>query len=180
MDSNEQTTNAAGSTSPESTETGADPTGVQEPSAEQRTAQKERVTDEIFSELTVLANRFVEAAQQAWNSEERKRMEADLKKGLNDVAVGLEEGFQKVTENEKAQRVLNRADQTAEEVGDKLRSSQAVNDIAQGLVRGLRSMAAILEGWSEEMTARDAARKAQTEEPPAQDDEAQDIPVDRA
>lgn len=159
METNEQATNP----------TNGDDAATQ---AEQNAA-KEKMTDEIFSELTVLANRFVTVVQQAWNSDERKRIEADLKKGLNDVAVGLEEGFQKVTEHEKAQKVLNRADEVAEGVGDKLRSSEAANDLAQGLVRGLRSMATILEGWSNEMTTR-------AEEKPAATEDSQDIPIDKA
>ncbi|MEZ4556705.1 MAG: hypothetical protein R2854_09720 [Caldilineaceae bacterium] len=105
MTDNEQTTNQA---------------APEEPSSQEEQASKEKLTDEIFSELTVLANRFVDVVQQAWNSEDRKRIEADLKKGLNNVATGLEEGFQKVTENEKAQKVLNRADEVAEDVGGKL------------------------------------------------------------
>lgn len=177
MDSNEQTTNQTSTGA--SAEDGA--TGAQQEAEEHQ--QRQTVTDELFSELTVLANRFVEVAQRAWNSEERRRMEADLKKGLNNVALGLEEGFQKVTEHEKAQKALDRADRTAEEVGDKLRSSQAVNDIAQGLVRGLRSMAVILEGWSEDMAAREAARTASQspqESTPAEDASApQDIPIAR-
>ena len=159
MVDNEQTTNQA---------------AADEPTAQEGQASKEKLTDEIFSELTVLANRFVDVVQQAWNSEDRKRMEADLKKGLNNVAMGLEEGFQKVTENEKAQKVLNRADEVADDVGGKLRSSEAANDLAQGLVRGLRSMATILEGWSEEMNER-AAQKKDTGQ-----DDGQDIPIDKA
>ena len=160
MTDNEQTTNQA---------------APEEPSSQEEQASKEKLTDEIFSELTVLANRFVDVVQQAWNSEDRKRIEADLKKGLNNVATGLEEGFQKVTENEKAQKVLNRADEVAEDVGGKLRSSEAANDLAQGLVRGLRSMATILEGWSEEMNERAAQKKDVGTE-----NDGQDIPIDKA
>lgn len=155
----------------ESNEQATNPTNSDDSSAQD--AAKEKLTDEIFSELTVLANRFVTVVQQAWNSEERKRIEADVKKGLNDVAVGLEEGFQKVTEHEKAQKVLNRADEVAGDVGDKLRSSEAANDLAQGLVRGLRSMAGILEGWSAEMNERAATKDVEPED-------GQDIPIDKA
>ena len=49
MTDNEQTTNQA---------------APEEPSSQEEQASKEKLTDEIFSELTVLANRFVDVVQQ--------------------------------------------------------------------------------------------------------------------
>ncbi len=73
--------------------------------AGEQSSEQENLTGELFEELTILGNRFVEVVQTAWNSDERKRMEADLKKGLNVLAENLEEGFQKVSENQQAKEV---------------------------------------------------------------------------
>lgn len=137
------------------------------------------LTDELFQELTVLGARFVEVVQTAWNSDERKRIEADLKIGLSSVAESLEEGFQKVRENEQAQEVLEKADDVAGSVGEKVRSSEAVSELGNSLLRGLNALAAQLEKWTQEMTAEEGdtpSAGTQAETPSA--DEPQDIQID--
>ena len=56
----------------------------------------ESLTDDLFKELTVLGSRFVEVVQSAWNSEERKQIQDDLKEGISSVAsepgIGIPEG----------------------------------------------------------------------------------------
>ncbi len=140
------------------------------------------LSDELFQELTILGSRFVEVVQTAWNSEERKQIQTDLKEGLTSVAASLEEGFQKVVDNEQAKEVIDKADETAESVGDKLRSSEAVNDLGEGLVKGLGLLAAKLEKWTEEMTTTEADVNVDADAPTAgstTDSDAQDIPIDK-
>ena len=136
------------------------------------------LTDELFRELTVLGSRFVEVVQTAWNSDERKRIEADLKVGLSSVAESLEEGFQKVRENEQAQEVLEKADDVAGSVGEKVRSSEAVSELGNSLLRGLNALAAQLEKWTNEMTAADAGSRPAEQPKTPSADEPQDIKID--
>ena len=140
------------------------------------------LSDELFEELTVLGNRFLEVVQAAWNSEDRKQIQNDLKEGLTSVAASLEEGFQKVMDNEQAKEVIGKADEAAESVGDKLRSSEAVNDLGEGLVKGLSLLAAKLEKWTEEMTTTETEVNVDANTPTsdsATDSDAQDIPIDK-
>jgi len=138
------------------------------------------LSDELFQELTILGSRLVEVAQTAWNSEDRKQIQSDLKEGLSSVAGSLEEGFQKVVDNEQAKEVIDKADETAESVGKKLRSSQAVNDLGASLVKGLSLLTSKLEKWTEEMSASntDADSGPTATRSPA-DSDSQDIPIDK-
>ena len=139
------------------------------------------LTDELFRELSVLGSRFVDVVQTAWDSDERKRIEADLKEGLNSVAESLEEGFVKVRDNEQTKDVLDKADNVAESVGEKVRSSEAAQELGNSLLRGLHTLAGQLEKWTEEMTAKSDAVDGETGAgaTSASEDEAQDIPIDQ-
>ena len=154
--------------------TSSDSTGSSQSESEQT------LTDDLFEELTILGGRFVEVVQSAWNSEERKQIQNDLKEGLSSVAESLEEGFQKVIENEQAKEVIDKADDVADSVGDKLRSSQAVNDLGESLIRGLGILAGKLETWTKEMESRQTSQDNDTTSAgsPTGDDP-QDIPIDK-
>ena len=127
------------------------------PDAGSQAGSAESLTDDLFKELTVLGSRFVEVVQSAWNSEERKQIQDDLKEGISSVASSLESGFQKVVDNEQAKEVIDKADGVADTVGNKLRSSQAVSDLGESLIKGLSILTGKLETWTAEINAREAA-----------------------
>ncbi|MCB0131661.1 MAG: hypothetical protein KDD78_12465 [Caldilineaceae bacterium] len=134
------------------------------------------ITDELFEELGVLGNRFVDVVQSAWNSEERKKIETDLKHGLTEVAKGLEDGFRKVSESEQTKDILEKADDVAGNVGDKVRDNKVVNDLAEGLMVGLRALAGKMEEWSAELNEK---RAAEADKSAAASTDSQDIPIDQ-
>ena len=145
----------------------------QEPGAEQSQETAENFSDEILRELTVIGNKFVKVVDAAWRSEERKTIEAELKEGLANIAANLETGYQRVSENEKAQEVLNKAEDVASSLGEQMRNSEAVKELADGLVGGLRTLGAQLEKMAGDLH--------KGKEPgPAASQEAQDIPIDDA
>jgi hypothetical protein len=148
--------------------------------ASDQTESEQSLSDDLFQELTVLGSRFVTVVQSAWDSEERKQIQDDLKEGLSSVAESLEEGFQKVVDNEQAKDVIDKADGVADSVGGKLRSSQAVSDLGESLVKGLSILAGKLETWTEEMASRESGPD---DSPPptgsSTSDQSQDIPIDK-
>ena len=161
-------------------ETNNNPSPEEEKGGDGQAPNTETVTDELFEELTILGSRFVDVIQSAWNSDERKQIQDDLKEGISSVATSLESGFQKVVENEQAKEVIDKADGVADSVGSKLRSSQAVSDLGESLVKGLSMLTAKLETWSQEINAREAGSSAETpSDEPSTDSQAQDIPIDK-
>jgi len=128
-------------------------------------------TDELFEEVQKLGARFAEVIQTAWNSDERKQIEGEVRKGLSAMASGVDEGFRKLNENERAHDVVDQADDVMTSVGDKVRSSQVTSDLAGNLASGLRRVSETLSKWVEEQSASD-----QTDD---DGDDSQEIHIDQ-
>lgn len=126
---------------------------------------------EVLDELGRLGSKLVDVVQAAWTSEERKRIEADLKSGLSAVATSLEEGFEKVRANEQTKELLDKAEDVAESLGEKVSQSKVARDLADGLLKGLRSLSVQIDKVADDL------QKKQADE--ATKESAQDIPVER-
>jgi hypothetical protein len=145
-------------------------------SADSSAAQSEALIDE----LNRLGAKFAEAIEVAWKSEQRKRLEDDLRNGITSAAQSVEEHLKELSRREEARKVLDRA----EDVADKVRSSRVSQEIASVLTQGLRALSEQLDKLAQEMREREAAR---TQTPPAETDVPvteepggdQDIPIDR-
>lgn len=131
---------------------------------------------ELIDELGRLGNKLAEVVRAAWASDERKRIEADLRTGLNTLANNLEQGVRKVGEQEQTKEFVRKAEEVAENVGEKVRNSQTTYDIAGALAGGLRVLADQVEKLAAEMQRKRADVPPTT--PPANDD-SQDIPIGR-
>jgi hypothetical protein len=127
-----------------------------------------RAGQELIDELTALGQKFAEVVEVAWNSDERKRLEDDLRKGLMSVADNLEVGLKKVGETKETKELLAKA----EGVATKVRTSKVANDLADALAAGLRQLSEALDKWTDEMRARG-------DKPSGEDDTSQDISIKR-
>ena len=91
--------------------------------AQDAAGRKDRASvsgQELMDELGRLGSRFVDLAQAAWASDERKQMEADLRKGLNSVVESLEEGFQRIRESEQTKESLEKAKDVADDITERV------------------------------------------------------------
>ena len=129
-------------------------------------------TDELFEEVQKLGARFAEVIQTAWDSDERRQIEGEVRKGLAAMASGVDEGFRKLNENERARDVVDQADDVMTSMGEKVRSSQVTNDLAGNLASGLRRVSETLSKWVEEQSASDQAGD--------DEDDSQEIHIDQA
>ncbi len=143
-------------------------------------ASAEEPGQELLNELSVLADRFVNVARLAWNSDQRKQIETDLRSGLDSLSHSLEEGFQQVSASEEAKQLHTKAD----EVSQKVTTSQFFADLTRTLQTGLQALSSQLEKVAEDLEKKPAAGTA--EDPPSKpmadsgDTEAKDIPIDKA
>jgi hypothetical protein len=87
MEDNTQNPNPAGAQSGRE--------GDAQPSATQQPGQ------ELLDELTQLADKFASVVKSAWNSEQRKQVENDVRSGLNTMAASLEDGFKQVASSRR-------------------------------------------------------------------------------
>ncbi len=132
--------------------------------------------EELFEEINRLGARFAEVVQTAWNSEERKKIEADFRKGASALGATLEESMQKISDNQKAKDLVDQADDVMTNVGDKVRSSDVTHDLSSSLAKGLRKMSDQLEKWISEMESKAPAASDRSDD----DDAGKEIPIDKA
>jgi hypothetical protein len=136
---------------------------------------------ELIDELTHLGQKFVEVVEVAWNSEQRKKIEEDLRTGLVSVASTLEDGFKRVSSSKEAQEAVN----AAEDVAAKVRSSKMAIELSEALADGLRSLSDQMDKLSNELKQKSASSSSSTGAKPTgtkasgANKESQDIPIAR-
>lgn len=154
-------------------------TGGQEPNSSTTGGkQQSQSTQELMDELNRLGLKFAEVVQTAWESDERKRLEKDVRAGVVSLVNGLERGLRRMSETEQAKEFLNKAENVAETLGERVRSSQASHDLASGLAKVLRILAEQIDKLAEEMQHKAASTPPQsTPKPPPASDDSQNIPI---
>jgi len=148
-------------------------------SAESTDATNRQVTQELMDELGGLANRLTTLGKSWWNSDERKRIEQDLRSGIESLGTSLESSFQQVASSQEAKEIQAKAG----EVGEKVASSKLVVDLATALKTGLASLGEQLEKVAKDIEIRNTP-SAKPDETPVSDAaagaETKDIPIDKA
>lgn len=135
-------------------------------------SEGKKSSQELIDELTRLGHKFAEVVEVAWHSEQRKKIEEDLRTNLVRLADSLETGIKRAGESKEAQELRDKA----EDVADKVRTSKVAAELGDALSQGLRALSEQLDRLSEEMKKRgsaaaDAADKAA--------DAVEDIPIQR-
>ena len=144
--------------------------------------QSKQPGDELVNELTELADRFANVVRVAWNSDQRKRIETDVKTGLDSLTTSLEDGFRQVSASQEAKELQSKAG----EVGEKVSGSKLVADLAGALTTGLRAISDQLEKLATDIQTKEAkpsgggAGGFGGDEPAADDVESKDIPIGKA
>ena len=141
-----------------------------------RPAGQPQPGQEILDELTELADKFAAVVRTAWNSEQRKQVERDVRSGLNTMAAALEDGFRQVATSNEAKDLQTKAT----EVGEKVTSTKFFADLSGALTTGLRTLSDQLD-----KVATDLQTKNAQGEPPSgdttnpSDPAARDIPINK-
>lgn len=158
------------------------PAADAEPSAESQTDESPKAkikTDELLSEFSRLGQAIADAVKAAWASDERKKLEEDLNRGLASVVDSIEEAVDKLGKNEQTKQVLGRAEEMAESVGKKVRESEVTADVAEGLRAGLTTLTEQLHKLTKDLGKSETAKSSTAEDIPVSDgDEAK--PADEA
>ncbi|MEZ4867100.1 MAG: hypothetical protein R3C14_37600 [Caldilineaceae bacterium] len=171
-----QQPNGSGTSSSE----GAGPSAATGAQQEQKRA--ERSGQELIDELARLGASLAEAARAAWASDERKKLESDLKASLVALATGVEQGLRRACESSQTKEMFHKAEDAAESLHARVRSSQSAHEVASGLAKGLRVLAEQIDKMAEELqrkapadAAKDTGQAATSTKPGG----TQDIPIER-
>jgi len=147
-------------------------------SASQSNTSNEKLGENLVEELNRLGNKFAEVIQVAWQSEQRKKIEQDLRNGLSSLATNLEEGVKQVAESEQAKELLNKAEDVAGTVAEHVQKSKFAQELADNLINGLRSLTEEIDKF-----AADLQSKHKSANPPSAanggSDQSQDIPINK-
>ncbi|GIV77489.1 hypothetical protein FKZ61_019395 [Litorilinea aerophila] len=147
--------------------------GAQEEQARQESHQERISGQELIQELDRLGHKVAEVVEIAWNSEQRKHIQEDLRRGLSALVANLEQGLQEVSQKPQTREILEKAEDVAESVGEKVRSSKVAQELAAGLVQGLRALSERMDRLAAELQ-----EKQPTSQGDAETGE-QEIPIDR-
>ncbi len=98
--------------------------------------QEPRPTSNLTEELTRLGNQVAEAVRLAWESDERKRMQAEIAEGMKNFSAQVDEAVRRASESETAKKVRAEAEQAAA----RARGSDMVDDMREGLLVGLQAL----------------------------------------
>ena len=122
------------------------------------TAKTAHATTDLMEEFKRLGRQFGDTLQSAFNSEEAKRMETELRAGMKTFADEVERVFREAKDSPAATRVKEEATVVKErvETGDVGRKAQ------EGIVGGLRWLSDELEKLANQFTP------AQQQQPPAE------------
>lgn len=89
---------------------------------------------DVTAELRGLGRQFVETLQTAWNSEERQRIEKEVREGMRSFADEIDKAIQEVRASEATVKVKTEASQVAE----KVQTSEAGQKARMGLAKSLQ------------------------------------------
>ena len=161
MEDNTQNPNPAGAQSGRE--------GDARPSATQQPGQ------ELLDELTQLADKFASVVKSAWNSEQRKQVENDVRSGLNTMAASLEDGFKQVASSNEAKDLQTKAS----EVGEKVTSTKFFADLTSALTTGLRTLSDQLDKVASDLNTKNAQSGVTPPQADAGASDAKDIPINK-
>ncbi|MGF1505340.1 MAG: hypothetical protein GYB64_17840 [Chloroflexi bacterium] len=106
---------------------------------------------DLGAEFAALGRKFADAMRNAWDSEERQRIENEFREGFRRFSEELEKGFDSVRQNEQVRRV----EENMRKVRDEVDSSEAAQRIRQATINSLRGLSDTLERMAQEINKRE-------------------------
>jgi hypothetical protein len=123
----------------------------------QELPENERPQDEVnlADEFAALGKKFAEAMETAWNSDERYRVEREVREGLRKFADEIDGAVKKVRESD----VTSRVEESVQRVATDLKSGDASKNVRGGLVTALRSMSEALDKMAQGAEEKEAPKE---------------------
>ncbi|MEM7333048.1 MAG: hypothetical protein AAF490_13245 [Chloroflexota bacterium] len=103
---------------------------------------------DVVAELQNLGRQFASTLQSAWNSEERQRIESEVREGMKSFVNEVDKAFQTAKDSSAAERIKSEATNVTNKVG----SSDVGTKARSGIVQGLKWMSIELEKLADKFT----------------------------
>ncbi len=113
-------------------------------------SQPDETGGAVVEELRSLGRQLGETFRAAWASEERQRIEAEIREGIQIFVSEVDKAFGEVRQSEVPHRVREEAGQLA----DSLKSGELPQKARSGMVEGLRRLSDELRKLADSFTPR--------------------------
>lgn len=122
---------------------------------------------DVTAEMRNLGRQLAETLRAAWYSEERQKIEGEVREGVNAFAAEVDKALREIRESGGARRIAEKAKEGVAEVKESAQPAEVSIKARRGLAVGLRWLSEELEKLAEQFT------------PPAKEpqDEAVDIEI---
>ncbi|MDT8306726.1 MAG: hypothetical protein RRC07_12390 [Anaerolineae bacterium] len=115
---------------------------------EEDVAQKAEPAPDVTVALRDLGRQFASTIQAAWNSQERREFEGDVREGIDQFAAEVRKAFREIKESGTAQRVREEADEAKERVERADLAQKARNGLVEGLDRLSQELGKLADQFS--------------------------------
>lgn len=99
-------------------------------------SEEPKVERSIADELGKLGQQVASAAKAAWESEERRKLQAELTRGVEQFSQELSATLDKATESGQARELRGKAEKVVEDV----RAADVIEEIRKGILTGLDTL----------------------------------------
>ncbi len=125
---------------------------------------RDKARVDIASEFQRLGRQFAETLQSAWDSEERKRVEKEVREGMKSFVDEVDQVIREVKSSETTSKIKGEA----EEIKTRVETSDIGHKARQGIVQGLRWLSEELGQLANQFTPPEKPADAPpADEPPA-------------
>ncbi|MGE5601954.1 MAG: hypothetical protein ACM30E_02825 [Nitrososphaerales archaeon] len=109
---------------------------TEEPKVEEPIGEEPQAERSIADELAKLGQQLATAAQKAWESDERKRLQNEITTGVQRLGQELSGAMSKAAESDQAKELKTRATKVAEDV----QKTDVIDEVRKGLLVGLEAI----------------------------------------
>ncbi len=117
--------------------------------------ENEKSQDDLAAEFAALGKKFGEAISTAWQSEERHKLQADLKEGLERFSAEVDKAVKDLRQSEVGQKVQSGVQQAADDV----KSGKVSEEVRKGMVTALRALSEALDRMAGSFTPHEETPK---------------------
>lgn len=120
--------------------------------------EEKKKQPDVAEALRDLGRQFAETIQAAWNSQERRELEAEVREGVQHFSEEVQRVFKDAKESPAAKRVKEEAD----EVKTRVESGEAAQKARSGFVEGLHWLSQELEKLAQQFSSPQKEPSAET------------------
>lgn len=131
---------------------------IEIPVEEEASAGGKQAEPDLIAEMKNLGRQFADALRTAWNSQERQKLETEVREGLDVFVSELEKGFKELRDGQAAQK----AKQEVSQVKEKVEGAELGRKAKVAMADGLRWLSEEFENLAAQFTPTEKTTNGET------------------